>query len=760
MFDAVYFSSISDLEEQLRYLKKCIAEADSSQDWNAAFELRYKYIKQSFFADDKFKALVIFPEVSKLFDDHQDVLSGRTQSFMIIYKWIVEATRDFFVIPMETCMKYFDEFKRRCELYGYSMRTYHMKLMQFFESIDKKKAIEYQHYFRREERDRLSDCEACEMNSDIFMELNYGSEEKAVRMLHDMQRRGISCAEIPECTYGTFIEHFIKKGNIDEAEYYGDLLTGIIDQKNESFLDEFARLILLYTYTDPNAALDMFIRHLPAYLRIKNNRMKFNFADAAARFFEKIAVKNETVFAVLPKTFELYKEDNEYVTAELAKYFKETAAAIAVKFDERNGTSFYKDELEFVYPAEPVNDVSLPAHGKVRSVEFTASVLFKTQEDLPSPDDILKVFVESDILEVTTCGWDENDLIIKCSIKDSDTEARFRIIPHEAPDPESMRTFHYFEREEIESVENEYGFEIAICADLNNDNDDAKEMALLYILEKLNTGGCPVVCDLTNNRYLSSKWLSVQMQSNVPVPDKYLFRIIPYVSEEREDIVDMYTTGMRCFGTRDLMVMNVPRDNYEKVIDILEHIGRTLCKIEDLRDYGEKIQCGIVYDQKRSAELTWRTVKDVYPDRVIEGTEEFAVPMLYLKSSRKEYSLDEIPAEDLEKITFRNYARASNINETRSKDTFPRAAEAFMADSQAKLIVGFDMPAPEDEEINATIYGEVQRKDGELSCIVKDVYETDEIKVDDEVKVNTEKVFYWQLAKDDGLYFYDEAYLL
>ena len=61
MFDENFFSSLSHGEDRLDYLKKCIAEADAEKDAEKMLDYRYKYIKESVFHDDTFKAVIIFP---------------------------------------------------------------------------------------------------------------------------------------------------------------------------------------------------------------------------------------------------------------------------------------------------------------------------------------------------------------------------------------------------------------------------------------------------------------------------------------------------------------------------------------------------------------------------------------------------------------------------------------------------------------------------------------------------------------------------
>ena len=61
----------------------------------------------------------------------------------------------------------------------------------------------------------------------------------------------------------------------------------------------------------------------------------------------------ETVKLELPKEFPLWKEDGSYSTRALAEHFYSQAEEIARRFDLRNGSGWYRTDLELA-GREPV----------------------------------------------------------------------------------------------------------------------------------------------------------------------------------------------------------------------------------------------------------------------------------------------------------------------------------------------------------------------------------------------------------------------
>lgn len=764
MFDNGYFLTLSDTEEKLRYLKTCTAEADRQQDWQNAFELRYRYIKESCFNDDKFRAILMFPELMSVFDAHFDILEERITSFMIAFKWIIEDSADFHTISLEMVKKYFDEFKKRCQQYGYSLRTYYMKLMSVYSKIDVAKTIEYQKLFRKEKRDNLSDCHACELSSDIKIELEYGSEEKAVKMIHDMHRRNISCAEVPEVTYGKCVEHFTKIGRLDEAEYYAELLLPMI-KDNNTYFAEMSYIILIKTFTDPNKAFELFNRCLPVYIKMKNQNMRFCFENSAYRFFRIVSENNiPTVNTKMPKQFELYNDSDEYDTKELSEYFYRLAQETAQKFDARNGSTYYTDLLEYEYPTEPVKTLDLPQHISVEKAPFPIGIPLKSDESIASPEYIENILNSISDTESEINIAEDNCIVCRIKNKNNDNEVICNIFINQPMnvDIERLQPMHVFSDEELKDFSENYRYMTVVTFKMNSNSDVSEYNMVMKLVSAFNIDNSPLFIDLKNMRILSTAWAEIQAKSAVPPLDSYMYRIIAGFSDESQTLVNMSSFGLDVFGSRELLVMDIEEENVNMVGQILEQISCSVCYGSGLRDSDELTECGIIYNESRRVMLSWIPVKEAYPENECENDEQYAVPVLYIKNNNSFMLLNDITEEIFNKLSFMKLNAINYINDVKSQETFSYAEKIFRQDSETSLLVGFDTEITDEngDEYTSTVFAEVIHDDSDiLHGTVIHQCEDDEIEEGTDIEINTETLFFWRIEKDNDYYFADDIYI-
>ena len=72
----------------------------------------------------------------------------------------------------------------------------------------------------------------------------------------------------------------------------------------------------------------------------------YDFAKGAWVTFRELGKRMGKVKLELPREFPLWRENGEYDVAGLAEYFHGQALEVAGRFDARNGTRWYKKDLE------------------------------------------------------------------------------------------------------------------------------------------------------------------------------------------------------------------------------------------------------------------------------------------------------------------------------------------------------------------------------------------------------------------------------
>lgn len=763
MFDNNYYKELKYGEERFKYLKKEIAEADAAHDYAQGFDLRYKYIQESVMHGDEFKGLIMFPEYMAYYDAHSDACDRH--DLMWAFKWIIEDALDFYQIPLEKVEEYYEEFRRRCEEYGISLRTYYMKKMSMYAYTDIEKLKACHKQFRRLERDRLSDCHACEMNMDIRMELRYGSEKKAMEMVADMLRRGISCGEVPEVTFGECIRHFTRKGNIAEAEYYADMMMPMIKGRESNFLMEISYVLMLKALTSPNDAYDLFRRSISVFLESKNPDMRFYFANAAAKFFDSLIDGEHTKLVIkLPHSFPLYNEENEYEFEKMRDYFADIAKDIADKFDERNGSSYYNDFMNFEYPTEPTGELYLPAHSAVPVEPAAVAVLYKSGESLPALEWVVDTFKELPDTKVTGVYFNQENGVLTIVTENSaiDDEVEFSLFIREAEGIADLQPVHYIPEEKAAEIEGFEAMIVVTCKYIKREEMYCFNL-LLAAAKAINTDGAPVYADLVNSKLFSSDWVDVQTKDFMPVPEKYMYKINVYRSDDNEGLLDMLTTGLAQFGSRDIAVLGIKESDIDFVGAVVAQIAKSIVCIKKMSDENEPMPFGVFMNRESHIRFSWAPVKKLYPEYTEAYFGEYAVPFLHYTDDDHGIAVADFSQEDREKLEFKESNTHTANTEKCARARFCYALDAF-GQRGGEMIVGLELPMPEDfqeqfEDDKAYVFAKLE-EGGTTAVIVQGYEEIEQYADGKTVSVVPEEVFFWRLDIDGDFHFADETYLL
>lgn len=733
MFDKEYYRTLSDGEESLIYLKKCIAEADNEKNIKDMLELRGEYIAQATFYDDPFKAMVIFPEFMKLFEDNPDVISP--SDFMIPFKWIIEECVDYYQVSREQIERYFERFEKYIGKYGYTMRTYYLKKTLVYRYIDRKTAIDAYERFDRYKRSDLSDCAACEASQRAIMQMRYGSAATAVKLLNEMQAKEMTCTEVPQVTYGAFAYEFAKRGAYSEAQHYVDLMLPMIKGNEVGFLREIGMVMSVMSLTAPQHAYEMFADNAGNYSNSKTPAVRFQFALGAYRFFARLEKEGAgEIHPHLSPDFELFSIDGIYDTAKLKAYFYNTAADIAKKFDERNGNTIYSDELVFVFPEAPECEFELPIHGSITPENGGMGILFRSRDEAPSYEDIGERVRNALGLSEVKVTVDDVKAFISFY---NERQERFlyRAVYTDAPDM-LERYPHHMERGTFGNIE-EYPVLLLLISD-NVHLDRYEDMRMLFkAVDALNTEGASIVFSYPVDKWHWSLWLKYAALSDAPPEAENMIKLYHITDPDEPDKAALVTTGMPYFGSRDFIVRGVTEDNDYFVTMLLLRLCEAV-SFSPLPDEGIAMNSGITYDNRSYIRMKWRAV------RLSEDGTVYAEPLLLLTSrERKGRRLTELDEYDRNKMVPKMHRRASEFADTRGRNLYPYALEYFK-EHDCKLTVGTEYT----DNNGVVIYPDAQlQKGGETGVVINSHFAN--LKDGTVIYIDPKDV-YWFCIEEDG----------
>lgn len=330
---------------------EAIRQADDEKDncWRMLF--RYSYCAEATFRDDPPKAIPMAAEFCALFDECFEALSECSQDGALeIHLMTMQMGIDPIVflpqVSMEQWETMMEEFYHRVRQYGIGLRTYWWQMARFWRYVDREKAYEYFQRFWKTGRDNISDCRACERSYAVQMELMMGNRAAADGYARPLEQGRIRfCSDTPQLHWLAYLEDALDHGNLTTAARRANALyrKGNRDRSDLSYIGAILRC---WADTDLERAMDLFARRLEWSIGLWDQKKVYDFDKGACVCFQRLARKQKTVQLELPDTFPLRREDGEYAADELADWFQTQAAEIGRRFDQRNGSRFFAQDLE------------------------------------------------------------------------------------------------------------------------------------------------------------------------------------------------------------------------------------------------------------------------------------------------------------------------------------------------------------------------------------------------------------------------------
>ncbi|HAJ97619.1 MAG TPA: hypothetical protein DCO72_07775 [Ruminococcus sp.] len=622
MFDAnQYLEKIREMEHgtgRLDALADAIREADnaSAHSWRIYF--RYQFIQESVFHDDCFKAIIRFPELLQIYDEHPELQDEYEEDMMIAFKWILENSFDFYQISKAEIEKYFEEFKKRCQKCDVSLRVYHMKRTKYLLKVNMEEAQKEYKLFHRIPRDRFCDCLACEMNFDMYVSLKLDDEKQALEIAQPILKGERRCAEIPHCTYGHLCDYYLYHDNLDEASYYGNLCERYTDGKPE-FLGQTGTLLELYSATDISHGWKLFKQTVADFVSCKNPSMRLEYARGAYRLM-KVMVKLEEItngdgytqskaVMVLP----IKPTDKGIAFSELQDYFYNITKEQSELLDKRNESTYYMDILNKKFPeidfeeaqAEAENpDTEKPAkkttHGLIAKSPSMIAVVLK-EHCTPSLFDLEKRIRENvpEDYKLMTALEEDETLFISLEHHGKLVELQMKMLVTDENYKIEARPVAFLERETFEKM---LESPVKYVARFEIDGEPIffyhQIMKIFSVLFPEMVG----IIDLVTQHAYPENWVRFAGEYPEAIAPSDLFGLY-LAGDSEQDTVWMTTLGMNCLGMRELEMYGSDTKNYTTFADMLDEIASQCVDRNMIADMGEPIAECACGEEKYS--FTW-----------------------------------------------------------------------------------------------------------------------------------------------------------
>ncbi len=751
MINYNYLNSLPHGEDRLAYLKKAIAESDNEKNIKDMMWARYYYIKESVFYGDTFKGLLTFPELKKLYEENPDVMPA--DSFVYPFKWIVEDSPYYYQISKEQIDKYLDSYKEFLLKNGETLRSYYLKKCGAYQSIDCQQA--YKDWFELEkyEHSEMDDGEIYEKSELIHLETMLGLPEKAISMLNELLDKGYGYDDFPPQLFGDMAYDLAKHGMFDEADHYSNLMMFYIGDNVVQSMKQCAYTIAFKQITSPAYAYQLFCKCMNEWIKLKNPSYKFHFANAAHRLMKKMSSDGtKEIELSLISDFELYSQNGIYRTDELAEYFGRIAEDIGKKFDERNGNTMFSDELSFEFPESSDEKIKLPLHGKVTPMAASFGVLFKDESDIPSSEEIMDVLKE--VLDCKDVSEEDekqpNVDSYLCTAKNGEL-LRFAALKTDVLEDEINVGCTYYLPEGAEDEIKEYRKMVIIASGQIHNSAYDELLKVMTIADRLNTGGCPVAVSINSAIAVSSVWLRFVALSKAPPAVMDWINLNVIISDEDDETVNISTMGLNVFGSREIAVQNVKREDMHFCMNILGKIAESI-SLGNMPDEGIKASSGLIYDGEYYVRFIWEA-------GITEHDTAFANVKLCFNTDKEKNVITEIadiPEEERDKLSYAYDSKINRHEALRYKNLFGYALEYFR-NNECSLKAEF---AVKQERRIQYYYAEIIGDGTKAKVIDAGEIEDDMLKNGEIIDVEPENVVFFRIETADGNFRAEDMYVL
>lgn len=765
--------SIYDLEHgtpKLKALASAIEEADknSADYWRLYF--RHEYIQESIFHGDNFKAIIQFPEYLKLFDEHPEFEDDMSHEMMWTFKNVLENMKDYYQISRKEIEHYFEEFKKRSQKYGESLRVYYMKKCRLYLHMDKQLAKDAYEKFQKFPRTANSDCLACEMNFDMECALEFGNEEQALHIAKPILEGERRCAEIPHDTYAELAKYYLYHGNLDEALYYATRCERLITGEPE-FLEQTGFLLEVYSVIDASHGWKVLKYALADFVDCKNPVMRLGFARGAYRLLKAVAEQTEFLLNSGLQALPVPKTEEGWETKAVCDYFYQIAKDLSEKFDTRNQSRYYQDLLETELekldnvPADTEKTVQKPAHGIVKKEN---TILMTALPEQLEPTKVIAERIqkakETDF-EILVCDPEEKNIYF--SVRYDDKIHEFYLIFQ----PQELTHFYakplYGMSEEVFASIMDSQYQCLLVAELTGHAQDAYHV-YMQVLSIAFPNMLGVINAFSQKAY-PPNWVRFAGQFQHAVTPADIYGLDITGSEDGSDIF-MTTVGLCTLGLRELELVGANKDNFGYFADMLSYVAYQCVANDMLPDENEVI--AVCYEEQEEYAISWNMTEkilDTLPDDCLAVRVERNCPsgVLILEQTGESPAINSV-FENPENLHFPSVRDDFYRKIELAKETFPVFENALSQKIERGAVrLEVELDEEQEDEFDYSIelvWAELQQdEDNSVKAYLAEEYESlPAYHIDDEIAFTQDTIASWviQPAGSEDTISQEEAYLL
>lgn len=316
------------------------------------------------------KMLVPFARLLQEYDKDQGAFDEwDAHSLFWQFKWIASAIGNSPEIPLESAAGWLDEMERRYRIAGYSERPVREAELWLADATgDDERAGRAYTRWQAADRDDMSDCHACELNSQGQYAVLRGDDAEALGVWQPVLSGEQTCAEEPHRVLASSLLPLVRLGRFDEARS-AHLRGYRLARDKESLLPSVGRHIEFCALTgNESRGLEILAEHAAHVAPLANLSDRLAFHGGILVLLRRLTELGHGQSPAVPY------EGSPRTVSELYEVLRAGSLDIARRFDARNGSTRVSERFLARIGAAPLTAV-LPLG--VRSSALAA---------LPQPD--------------------------------------------------------------------------------------------------------------------------------------------------------------------------------------------------------------------------------------------------------------------------------------------------------------------------------------------------------------------------------------
>lgn len=322
---------LPDGASKIALLEEATRIADVHLSLEDRFDVRMELTEAAVMSGKVEKAIVAFAWCLHQYD--QGV--GANNSYTIIwqYKWICDEMKHFPEISLDKIEESLEDYKKRLIAHGYGLRSYYKLRCHHAENgKDLDEIKRYYQLWLDASHDRMSDCRACEIDSEAMLLLNELNDfEQAYRIAEPIFKGELKCGSVPHVTYSPFLLELMERKHFAKAAEFYQKSVALLPQKTSGYLDVASELIEYLSVVDPLKAITLFEKYV---------------ADAHDSFMPNIKYKFYLAASILQASLTDRERSTIHFPAGMTfDTLHRELKNIAQRFDKRNENDYFAQKI-------------------------------------------------------------------------------------------------------------------------------------------------------------------------------------------------------------------------------------------------------------------------------------------------------------------------------------------------------------------------------------------------------------------------------